>query len=168
MATGLQGLHRSVGRCALSHVRLVDIRATPRRPHLTLDLSEFKFDPRYAAEYLQRHLKPRTGLIDLLDDANEGRERTFHHTDQVILLEHHEIGHGHLHHQQVLYHGIDPNGPIRPMGGAVLISPGAAPSFGSWVRRTTSARELPLVPAWHWHFSHSTKQWKLHKEKIVM
>src|SRR3981189_1855247 len=53
---------------------LVDIRATPRRPRLTLDLSEFEFDPCYAAEYLQRHLKPRTGLIDLLHDANEGRE----------------------------------------------------------------------------------------------
>src|SRR5260221_361491 len=88
---------------------LVDIRATPRRPHLTLDLSEFQFDPRYGAEYLQRHLKPGTDLIDLLDDANEGRERTCHHTDQVILLEHHEIGHGHLHHQPVFYHGIGPN-----------------------------------------------------------
>jgi hypothetical protein len=85
-------------RSHLSHVRSVDIRATPRRPHLTLDLSEFQFDPRYSAEYLQRHLKPSTDLIDLLHDADEGRERTCHHSDQVILLENHEIGHGHLHH----------------------------------------------------------------------
>jgi hypothetical protein len=100
---------------------LVDIRAMPRRPHLTLDLSEFQFDARYPAEYLQRHRKPGTVLIDLLDDANEGRERTGHHTDQVTLLEHREIGHGHLHRQPgsswlpnhqtgliFLYHGIAP------------------------------------------------------------
>src|SRR6266436_1368566 len=90
--------------------RSVDIRATPRRPHLTLDLSEFEFDPRYAAEYLQRHLKPGTDLIDLLHDANEGRERTCHHTDQVILLEHPEIGHGHLHHQYIVPRHCPPTG----------------------------------------------------------
>jgi hypothetical protein len=78
-----------------------------------LDLSEFKFDPRYAAEYRQCRLKPGTGLIDLLYDATEGSERTGHHTDRVILPQYHEcffsvtkapIGHGHLHHQ----HGISP------------------------------------------------------------
>src|SRR5258708_38636844 len=75
--------------------RSVDIRVTPRRPPLTLDLSEFDFDPRYAAAYLQRHLKPGTDLIDLLYDANEGRDRICHHTDQVIRLRRHEIGPGH-------------------------------------------------------------------------
>jgi hypothetical protein len=67
------GLHEPYGAvpAVLSVTcRSVDIRATPRRPHLTLDLSEFQLDPRYSAEYLQRHPKPGTDLIDLLHDAN--------------------------------------------------------------------------------------------------
>jgi hypothetical protein len=56
-----------------------------------------------------------SGLIDLLHEATEGRERTLHYTDWVIFPEHHEcfflsperqsIGHGHLHHQ----HRISPS-----------------------------------------------------------
>src|SRR6267154_806866 len=91
--------------------RLVEYRLEPpfcAGPLRLLDLSEFEFDPCCAAEYRHGHHKPGMGLIDLLDDAIEGPERACHHTDQITLLEHREIGHGHLHRQ----HGVSSSGKL--------------------------------------------------------
>src|SRR5215475_10124862 len=79
--------------------RLVEYRLEPpfcAGPPRLLDLSEFEFDPCYAAKNIHRDLEPGARLIDLLNNAIEGREGTIRDTDQVTLLEHCEIGHGHL------------------------------------------------------------------------
>jgi hypothetical protein len=50
-------------------------------------LAEFQFDRRGAAKNRHRDLEPRARLIDLLDNAVEGREGTIRDTDLVTYLE---------------------------------------------------------------------------------
>ena len=52
-----------------------------------LDLAEFQFDRRAAAKNRHRDLEPGARLIDLLNNAIEGREWTIRHTDLLTYLE---------------------------------------------------------------------------------